>query len=358
MNISIIIPTFNNSELTYSCIKSIIDSNTNYDIDIIIIDNGSTDDTHFVLRSFSKIKTQFNNTNLGFSKACNQGARASRSDFLIFLNNDTEVTRGWIDGLLGCVRSNFLAGVIGCKLLYPDNSIQHAGIAFGQSNVHHLYRHFHPKHPATNKQRLFQAVTGACMLVPRKLFLSLDGFDESFINGFEDLDFCFRVRNKGFKVMYTPETIVIHHESRTPGRHTYHDHNARLFTSRWLPEIVQDLDDFYVKDGLRRLIAYENKFDGIWLEDSNPNPFWNNAKAMAASGDHSEAEKAYKLALKFNPYDIRRISITEELGDLYTVMGRPADAAQCYDAVFHIQPSDSLRNKIARVDKATMRSFH
>jgi GT2 family glycosyltransferase len=351
MTISIIIPTFNNSKLTYSCIKSIIDFNIHYKIEIIVIDNGSTDDTQFVLKNFPSLNIIYNNSNLGFSKACNQGARASRSDFLIFLNNDTEVTSGWIDGLLGCVRSNFLAGVIGCKLLYPDNSIQHAGIVFGQSNVHHIYRHFHPKHPATNKQRKFQAVTGACMLVPRKLFLSLDGFDEAFINGFEDLDFCFRARNKGFNVIYTPESVVIHHESRTQGRHTYHDNNARLFTSRWLPKIVQDLDATYVEDGLCRLPAYENTFDGIWLEDTNPNPFWKKAKTMVTQGDHTEAEKAYELALKFNPYDIRRIFIAEELGDLYTAMGRHDDATQSYDAVLRIHPSDRLLNKILRIEK-------
>lgn len=275
MNASIIIPTFNNAALINSCIKSIIKSNINFfDTEIIVIDNASTDDTKFSLQNFLKlIKLIRNIENFGFSKACNQGAKSSLADFLIFLNNDTEVTDGWLEGLLRCVQSNFSTGLVGCKLLYPDNTIQHAGVAFGHTNVHHIYRNFHPDHPAVNKQREFQAVTAACMLVPRKLFLSLGGFDESFINGFEDLDFCFRARCKGFKVMYTPESVVIHHESKTPGRYDHHAYNAHLFVSRWLHSVDRDLDNIYAEDGLRRHLEYEKKIGGKWLEDSNRNHF-------------------------------------------------------------------------------------
>ena len=183
------------------------------------------------------------------------------------------------------------------------------------------------------------------MLVPRKLFLSLGGFDESFINGFEDLDFCFRARSKGFKVMYTPESVVIHHESKTPGRHDHHAHNARLFASRWLPSVDHDLDKIYAEDGLRRHVEYEKEIGGKWLEDSNPNHFWNQARSLVVSGDYVEAEKFFGHALSFNPYDVRRLSIAEELSDLYVKWGRIPDAQACLDAVIQVTPSKHLLQK-------------
>jgi GT2 family glycosyltransferase len=348
VNISLIIPTLNNIHLTIKCVSSILKTIDTFEKEIIIVDNGSNDNTPTVLSNLHhQINVIKNDTNLRFAKACNQGARRASGDMLIFLNNDTEVPTGWIENLVKCISSHNNIGIVGCKLVYPDNTIQHAGVAFSSATVHHIYRNFNPRHPAVNKQREFQAVTAACMLMPRKLFLSLGGFDESFINGFEDLDLCFRVRGIGLKVVYTPECSVIHHESKTPGRHDHHSHNASLFSSRWVPSIVQDLDSIYAEDGLRRLVTYENKFGGIWFEDSNPNPFWTKAKLLAANGKNSEAEMAYRLALNFNPYDIRRLTITEELGDLYVRMNRTIDAASCYKAILQIHDSDRLHNKIA-----------
>ncbi|MDY0226074.1 MAG: glycosyltransferase [Desulfomicrobium apsheronum] len=353
MKTSLIIPAFNNINLTTNCIHSIVEAKKDFETEIIIIDNGSTDNTQEIIKNlYIKIKIIKNKKNLGFAKACNQGAHSATGDMLIFLNNDTVVTAGWISSLVACVAREKNIGVVGCKLLYPDSTVQHAGVAFSPIKVHHIYRNFAPSHPAVNKQREFQAVTAACMLVPRKLFLSLGGFDESFINGFEDLDFCFRARSKGFKVMYTPESVVIHHESKTPGRHDHHAHNARLFASRWLSSVDHDLDKIYAEDGLRRHLEYEKKLGGKWLEDSNTNHFWNQARSLVISGEYADAENFFDQALSFNPYDVRRLSIAEELSDLYVKWGRISDAEQCLDAIIQVTPSKRLLQKKARI--ATM----
>ena len=319
--------------------------------EILVIDNNSTDETakFLTVLNFQNLKVITNKQNFGFAYACNQGTRQAFGNHIIFLNNDTEVTENWVDGLTKCLTSNRNIGIVGCKLLYPDSTVQHAGVAFSAIKVHHIYRNFAPSHPAVNKQREFQAVTAACMLVPRKLFLSLGGFDESFINGFEDLDFCFRARSKGYKVVYTPESVVIHHESKTPGRHNHHAHNARLFASRWLSSVDHDLDKIYAEDGLRRHLEYEEKLGGKWLEDSNPNHFWNQARSLVISGEYVEAEKFFGQALSFNPYDVRRLSIAEELSDLYMKWGRVSDAEQCLDAVIQVTPSKRLLQKKARI---------
>lgn len=354
MKISIIIPAFNNLNFTINCITSILTENKYLNTEIIVIDNGSKDKTSDIIQNlYPKIKIIKNIKNLGFAKACNQGAESSSGDLLIFLNNDTEVTNGWIEKLLECIKRLINVGIVGCKLLYPNHKVQHAGVSFSKYNVHHIYRNFPPNHPAVNKYRQFQAVTAACMLVSRNLFIHLGGFDESFINGFEDLDFCFRVRSHGLKVMYNPDSVVIHHESKSLGRHDNHKHNASYFSSRWASSVVQDLDSLYAEDGMRRLVAYEKKFGGVWLEDSNPNPSWTEAKSLAASGLHLEAEATYRVALDFNPHDIRRLAITEELGDLYMAMDRSIDAAACYDSILKIHASDYLRNKRARIKQSS-----
>lgn len=354
MKTSLIIPVFNNINLTIKCLRSVVNGKENFNTEIIVVDNGSTDNTQNIIKNAHiEIKILSNTTNLGFAKACNQGAHCATGDMLIFLNNDTEVTTGWISSLTACAARKNNIGIVGCKLLYPDSTVQHAGVAFSSVKVHHIYRNFSPFHPAVNKTREFQAVTAACMLVPRKLFLSLGGFDESFINGFEDLDFCFRARSKGFKVMYTPESVVIHHESKTPGRHDHHAHNARLFASRWLPSVDHDLDKIYAEDGLLRHAEYGKKIGGKWLIDANANHFWEKARALTKQGDYLEAEKHFAQALSFNPYDVRRLTIAEELADLYLRWGRFSDADSCLDSIIQVRPSKSLLEKKARITTLT-----
>ena len=349
---SIIIPTFNNLQFNKNCILSILQNSSPSKFEIIIVDNGSTDNTLTwanKLHYKGKIRLIANPCNMGFSYACNQGTLNAKGDFLIFLNNDTEVLPGWIQGLHVCSNTDKNIGVVGGKLLYPDNTIQHAGIAFDSHIVSHIYRHFHPLHPAVNKRREFQAVTGACFLVRRDLFISLGMFDEKFKNGFEDLDFCFRARKNGFKVFYSPECRVIHHESKTPGRHTHHHENAKIFTERWQSDISYDINFIYAQDGLRQILNGENNLEGKWFEDTNKNPFWQLAKFLRESGKLREAEEAFKQALRFNPFDLRRLNIAEELGDLYLNLQDLTAAKNCYEAIASVNPSFHIMEKLKTV---------
>lgn len=346
---TIIIPTLNNYELNLKCVISILENTPLFKSEIIIIDNGSTDKTLLWARELHKqgtIRLLSNPLNMGFSHACNQGACIAKGEHLIFLNNDTEVLPGWTQSLHDCILVEENAAVVGGKLLYPDNTVQHAGIAFDSKRVFHIYRHFHPLHPAVNKRREFQAVTGACFFVRRDVFTTLGMFDESFKNGFEDLDFCFRVRKNGLKVFYTPNSHIIHHESKTPGRHVHHNQNAELFAHRWQKDIVHDLEFTHEQDGLRQLQPGEMGLTGKWFIDSNPNFFWLKARSLRESGKIREAEVAYNNALRFNPFDLRRIDITEELGDLYLDQKNFYAATTCYEAIFAFYPNIRIKNKL------------
>ena len=250
--VSIIIPVFNNLSYTRKCLWA-ISKNTGREVsyEIVVVDNGSTDGTEEFLREIQQNNSNFqylrNSRNLGFARACNQGADAARGKYLIFLNNDTEPQPDWLNRLIEPFRTNESIGVVGARLIYPDGTIQHAGIEmmqaaepvylrnYGATMVlpEHPYRFAAPTDPRVMRPRELDMVTGACLAIPAQLFQKVNGFDEAYLNGGEDADLCFKVRADGYKVLYQPEALVIHHEGKTESRfQNVREVTERLF-QRW-----------------------------------------------------------------------------------------------------------------------------
>lgn len=250
---SIIIPVWNKRELTEQCLAELAKVTSGVSYEVIVVDNHSTDDTAQLLAQLSgDIQIIRNSENLGFAKACNQGARAARGRFLIFLNNDTIPLSNWLTALVAEVMSHPEVGIVGSKLLYEDDTIQHAGVVFSREALmpYHLYRRFHRDHPAVNQRRTFQSVTAACMLIRREIFEAEGGFDEQFQNGFEDVDLCLKVGDKGWQIVYQPLSILYHLESQTPGRKAHNHDNALRFFGRWGQRWwLADEDRYYYEDG-------------------------------------------------------------------------------------------------------------
>src|SRR5262249_47182435 len=141
--------------------------------------------------------------------------------------------------------------IVGSKLVYPDNTIQHAGVVICQDHYpRHIYTGFPADHPAVCKSRAFQIVTGACMLVRRAAFERAGGLDPSFRNGFEDVDFCLRLRKAGLEVHYCAESVVEHLESVSPGRFRHAGKNVSLYRQRWFERVQPDDVKYYLEDGL------------------------------------------------------------------------------------------------------------
>lgn len=233
--VSIIIPVFNNLALTRTCMESLARVPAKVECEIIVVDNASTDGTaeYFLKQKQDGVlRVITNSTNHGFAYACNQGARAAKGSFLLFLNNDTQVTDGWLAAMVKTAQQS-KAGAVGAKLLYADGTIQHAGIGFINGIPDHPHRHATADLPAVNEQRELDMVTGACLMTPRDLFLSLGGFDEVFRNGVEDIDYCLRVRASGRKVIYEPKAVVYHLEGQSSGRFYFVNENLKIFFDRW-----------------------------------------------------------------------------------------------------------------------------
>jgi GT2 family glycosyltransferase len=194
---SIIIPVWNKVELTRQCLVALGPATDDVSFELIVVDNHSTDETPELLASLGgDVRIITNSENLGFAKACNQGAEAATGEYLVFLNNDTIPLKGWLSALVKEVQSDPAVSVVGSKLLYENGTVQHAGVAIDRNNLtpYHIYAGFAGDHPAVNKRRELNAVTGACLLIRRSVFADLGGFDEGFRNGFEDIDLYVRSR--------------------------------------------------------------------------------------------------------------------------------------------------------------------
>lgn len=255
---SIIIPVHNRSHLTQDCLEALSNAETKTNYEVIIVDNHSTDDTPRVLQAIEGDVTILRQSeNRSFAAACNLGARVAAGEFLVFLNNDTRPQAGWLDALVDCARTDPAIGAVGARLLYPDGTVQHAGVAISVKRVpYHLCQNFSADHPAVNEQRDMQAVTAACMLVPLHLFQEAGGFDEEYWNGFEDIDFCLRLRAKQHRVIYCPLSTVIHHEEASAGRKDHDRENLDRFLNVWQHKLVPDENELLARFGLA--ITWEN----------------------------------------------------------------------------------------------------
>ncbi len=255
---TVVIPVFNHAALTSQCLGTLVDHEN---CELIVVDDASTDNTPAVLASFGpRIRVARHAANRGFAASCNTGAALANCEYILFLNNDTIPQPGWLAALERYAKDHPEAAVVGAKLLYPNNTIQHAGVAICQDHYpRHIYTGFPADHAAVSKSRRFQIVTAACMLLRRILFKKAGGFDTGFRNGFEDVDLCLRLGERGHQIHYCAESVVRHLESVSPGRFKHDAANVALYRRRWLSRVQADDLRYYTEDGLLHL-TYEGCF--------------------------------------------------------------------------------------------------
>jgi GT2 family glycosyltransferase/glycosyltransferase involved in cell wall biosynthesis len=217
---SVIIPVYNNAEVTVRCLQSIAD--TWFDeisAQVIVVDDGSTDATSAALAHVPGLEYLRLPGNCGFIGACNRGAMLAQGKYICFLNNDTVVRPGWLDHLVRIAESDPAIGAAGAKLLYPDGTLQEAGNIIWRDGTGWNYgRNRDPADPNYNYVRDVDYCSGAALLVRRSLFEKLGGFSEMYAPAYyEDADLCFGIRELGFRVVYQPRAEVVHIEGATSG---------------------------------------------------------------------------------------------------------------------------------------------
>ncbi|MFH0764870.1 MAG: glycosyltransferase [Calditrichota bacterium] len=254
---SIIIPVYNGFDYTRDCIETLLADSSRTPYELIIVDNDSSDgvENYLAAREGWLILLK-PGRNLGFAAANNLAARRARGPFITLLNSDTLPQPGWLDHLVECAKQDKEIGVVGARLLFPLNRlVQHAGVAFtNEGSPYHIYQGFPDDHPAVSHRREFKAVTAACALIRRDLYQELGGLDEGFVNGFEDVDFCLRARERGFKVVYEPQAVALHHAEASPGRHAREYENGVRLYQKWQGRLTGDDHLYYNQDGFEIII--------------------------------------------------------------------------------------------------------
>lgn len=240
MKFSIIIPNYNKKDFLKQCLESIEQHLSEYpDFEVIIVDNGSTDGSKLYLRKINtKINGQviYNDINKGYAIPNNQGAKIAKGEYLIFLNNDTIVTSNWLENIEKAFSWKDKIGAVGVKLIHPGKgTIQHAGvIEHDKGQLEHIYFGEPENYILANVIKEYFAVTGACLAIPRSLFNELGGLDEKYWCGWEDMDLCQKIHQKGYRIVYTPYAKVYHYESRTEGRYIAEGLNFDRYMKTWV----------------------------------------------------------------------------------------------------------------------------
>ena len=250
IDISIIIPLFNQFAFTKVCLEYLV-RNTEFAWEVILVDNASSDETPQALPQLQKVRFQRNPSNLGFARACNQGAALARGRYLVFLNNDTEPRAGWLSAMVKVADERPEVAIVGNLLLFPDGTIQHAGVIFGYGvpfPITPFHAHYRKPPEAARAPAELRAVTAACMLIRPQVFAAVGGFDEGYVNGYEDVDLCLKVGRAGGKIVYTPDSVVVHHESVSEGRFASDGANIDRLNERWLGQLGAGAFEVDVRD--------------------------------------------------------------------------------------------------------------
>lgn len=248
MDLSIIIVNYNSGGYLLRCLESLREFPPQSPYEIFVVDNGSEEgDLNGVEESHPEIKVIRNSKNLGFARANNQAVARSSGRYLLLLNPDTLLTREGLDGLLQFMEEHLEAGAAGPLLLYPDGTRQPSfrkfpkphHLFFGRSSL--LTRLF-PKNPFSQSYLLMDLdgsiarevdwITGACMILRREAFTGVGGFDEEYFLFVEDLDLCYRLHEKNWKIYFVPDVHVIHHYGGSFGirrRQSLKEHHMGIY---------------------------------------------------------------------------------------------------------------------------------
>jgi GT2 family glycosyltransferase len=244
----VIVPTKDAPQHLARCLESIYARSTYPNFGVLLVDNGTTDPNARRVFEQHPVEVLPFERPFNFSRINNFGVEHAEGDLVVFLNNDTEVqTPEWLEVLVSLAEPDGV-GAVGPLLLYPNRTVQHAGVVLGlRGTADHVMRGF----PSTDDgyagslscTREVSAVTAACMLMRRRLFVELGGFDEHFATHYQDVDLCLRIRRSGPRILYTPRAVLRHRESATRGEH--YDHLDRaLLLDAWGETIARG-DPYY-----------------------------------------------------------------------------------------------------------------
>lgn len=250
--LSIIIPVYNQINYTYNCLVSILKNTNNLSYEVIIADDVSSDETKNLSRYVKNIVISRNTSNQGFLRNCNQAAKIAKGEYILFLNNDTVVEKDCFLNMIKLYESDNSIGLVGAKFVYPDGRLQEAGgIIWSDGSAWNFGRFDNPNKCQYNYVKDVDYISGACIMLNRKLWKEIGGFDDRFAPAYcEDSDLCFEVRKRGLRVVYQPKSVVIHFEGISNGTDVngsglkkYQIENSEKLKNKWEKELKEQFDN-------------------------------------------------------------------------------------------------------------------
>lgn len=347
-NISVILVVYNNLDMTLNALASLRASYTG-DIDLIIVDSGSRDETRHIGRYVQGAVVLQSESNIGFLRACNMAVQHARAPFILFLNNDTEIQPGSISSAIERFRRDQRVGVIGAKLIRTNGLMQEAGSTiFRDGSVTGYMRNASPDIPEVNFVRRVDFCSGACLFTRTDLVRLLGGFDESYIPAYyEETDYCVRVWKLGFEVIYDPSVVTIHYEFGSSSKESgssYINRNRFIFNARHTDFLSQK----FVGSRLNTHAARSPRRTGskriLFIEDAIPLKHFGSGfsrshdiiTTMSNLGHEVTVFPIYKPAVSTSRLyasfpDNVEIIWDRELGDLKSFL---VDRIGCYDVIW------------------------
>lgn len=271
LDFSIVLVSYNVRDLLKRCLNSIFDFQKEFNFEVVVIDNHSTDESPKMLKEdFPHVNLIENHRNKGFSAACNQGINRSRGRYVFLLNPDTEFTSGGISGMIRFMDSHPDIGICGPKMVDPEGNLQFSARSFPSyqtaiSSSQSILNHLFPNNPLSRKYLLKDLnrnqskevdwVSGSAFLTRREVVEKNGFLDERFFMYVEDVDFCYRAKQAGFSVHYFPHSVIIHHVGKS----------TRRRKNRMLVEHHRSMYLFYIKYHHPQFILNAIVFFGIWI---------------------------------------------------------------------------------------------
>jgi|SRR3990167_306774 len=250
---SIIILTRNRKLLLQDCLNSLINNLKNHTCEIIVVDNASTDGSAQVIKSFAKVTLIQNKKNLGVAAGRNLGIHRAKGNFIVFLDDDTYITGDPFSKIIEFMKKNKEVGIVGPKILYPNGNLQESARSFPTpisvfwrgTFLHKIFPNasFYKNYISAdfNHREIKEIdwVLGACQVIRREVFDEIGLLDEKYFFGYEDIDFCYRAKKKGWKIVYYPFSTIYHYYARESAK--------RIFNRAKLEHLKSIFRFFYKK---------------------------------------------------------------------------------------------------------------